>query len=87
MVTTSDARHSGKVDGSGRLAARSMNAAISLCGSPFSEIGSKDLETEMLKKLSGNDIIYADRKYKDGLSFVNSSRLTSATVLSSNNSQ
>jgi putative DNA primase/helicase len=40
-----------------------------------SEIGSKDLETEMLKKLSGNDLIYADRKYKDGLSFVNIARL------------
>ena len=40
-----------------------------------SEIGSRDLETEMIKKLSGSDIITADRKYKDVLTFVNTARL------------
>jgi P4 family phage/plasmid primase-like protien len=40
-----------------------------------SEIGSKDLETEMLKKLSGGDVITADRKYKEPLSFINTARL------------
>ena len=30
-----------------------------------SEIGSKDLETEMLKKLSGGDVVTADRKYQE----------------------
>jgi putative DNA primase/helicase len=40
-----------------------------------SEIGSRDLETEMIKKLSGGDCITADRKYKEPLSFINSARL------------
>ena len=40
-----------------------------------SEIGSKDLETEMIKKLSGGDVITADRKYKEPLSFINTARL------------
>lgn len=40
-----------------------------------SEIGSRDLETEMLKKLSGGDVITADRKYKEPLSYVNTARL------------
>jgi len=40
-----------------------------------SEIGSKDLETEMIKKLSGGDVITADRKYQNVISFVNTARL------------
>ena len=40
-----------------------------------SEVGSKDLETEMIKKLSGGDVITADRKYKEPISFVNTARL------------
>ena len=40
-----------------------------------SEIGSRDLEMELIKKLSGGDFVTADRKYKDPLSFVNTARL------------
>jgi len=40
-----------------------------------SEIGSRDLETEMIKKISSGDGITADRKYKNPLSFVNTARL------------
>jgi len=40
-----------------------------------SEIGSRDLETETLKKLSGGDVITADRKYQNVISFVNTARL------------
>ncbi len=40
-----------------------------------SEIGSRDLETEMIKKLSGGDVITADRKYKEPLNFINTARL------------
>jgi len=40
-----------------------------------SEIGSKDLETEIIKKLSGGDVVTADRKYKNVITFVNTARL------------